>query len=47
MSSGRFGGLNRNEWGLAAAIVVVRSEMVHIPPAGGRESWDGAEGKVP
>jgi hypothetical protein len=34
-------------FGLAAAVVVVRSEMVHIPPAGGGESWDGAEGKVP
>jgi hypothetical protein len=35
-------------FGLAAAVVVVRSEMVHVPPAGGGwKSWDGAEGKVP
>src|SRR5581483_8099795 len=28
-------------FGLAAAVVVVRSEMVHVPPAGGGEPWDG------
>ncbi len=32
MSSGRFGGLNRNEWGLAAAIVVVLALTTIVDP---------------
>ncbi|HWB10733.1 MAG TPA: hypothetical protein VG826_16000 [Pirellulales bacterium] len=35
-------------FGLAAAVVVVRSEMVHVPPAGsGEELSDAGEGNVP